>query len=298
MKPVMPFRSAPALRLVVLFTLFFFFILIAGGVGAALKFIPGISERTAFLLSAFSQGILAFCIPAWFTARFSTDHPWRFLGIIESVTIRPFLGVLIVYVLALPAMNQLIEWNQSIHLPEWASGMESMLRDLEEEANDATGKMLQIDTPWELISTIFVVGIVTGFSEELFFRGTLQKIFMQSKILPWCAIWATAFIFSAMHFQFFGFIPRLIMGAFFGYVFMWSGSLWPAVFAHALNNSLVVVSAYISGGDLGSGIDSFGVSAIDEFPVTALFSILATGLFLWKFRNYFFKTISVNGKEI
>ncbi len=290
MKLVMPYRSSSALRLVVLFTLFFFFLLIAGGIGAALELIPGLSERDLYLWSALAQGVIAFCVPAWFTARFSTDRPWQFLGVAEKVNWRPFIGVILVYILALPAMNQLIVWNENITFPAWASGIEKTLRELEEAGAHATGMMLRMDNVWEFIATLSVVGLVTGFSEELFFRGALQKIFMQSKILPWMAIWATAFIFSAMHFQFFGFVPRLLMGAFFGYVFYWSGSLWPAIFAHALNNSLVVISSWMWGADDGLGIDTLGVVEGGGFPIAALCSLVATILFFWQFRDYFFKT--------
>lgn len=297
MKTVMPYRSSPALLLVVLFTLFFFFILIAGGIGAGLELIPGLTERSVYLYGGLAQGILAFCVPAWFTARFSTVHPWRFLGVTEKVSVSPFVGVIIVYILALPAMNQLIAWNENISLPEWASGIEKTLKELEEAGNRATGLMLQMNNVWEFIAAIMVVGVVTGFSEELFFRGTLQKIFLKSKIRPWIAIWATAFIFSAMHFQFYGFAPRVLMGAFFGYVYVWCGSIWPAIFAHALNNSLVVISAWLNGGASENGLDTLGVSAGGELPVAAFCSLIATGLFLWKFSHYFFKREQVNGKE-
>lgn len=298
MEQMLSFRRSPALRLVVLFTLFFFCLLITGGIGTALDHFSGMTERTVYLCGALVQGVLAFCVPAWLTARYSTDHPWHFLGLTERVGLRPFIGVLIVYVVALPAMNQLIVWNESIQFPEWASAIEKKLRDLEEAGSSATGKMLEMATWWDFVSTILIVGVVTGFSEELFFRGALQNIFIKSKVQTFVTVWTTALIFSTMHFQFFGFVPRVLMGAFFGYVFLWCGSLWPSIFAHALNNSLVVAGVWISGNSQDGLIENFGIAQGYSFPLAAMCSLIATVLFFWKFRIYFFKNNAVNGKEI
>lgn len=284
-----PFRFSAAMRLVVLFTLFFFFLLIAGGVGAALGMVSGLSLKTVYLLSSVVQNILAFCVPAWFAAKFSSRDACRFLGLKSFPGWRPFVGVVIVFCLALPCMNQIISWNENMHLPEWASGFEKTLRELEETNAGVAEVMLKLHSVWQMLLTVAVVGVLTGFSEELFFRGALQRIFLDSGTMIWIAVWMTALIFSFMHFQFFGFFPRVLMGAFFGYLFVWSGSLWPAVFAHFLNNSIVVVGMWITDGDPESNIDNFGVASYGEFPLAAFGSCIATALFLWGFRNYFFK---------
>lgn len=290
MEPLSPYRQSTAMRLVVLFTLFFFFLLIAGGIGAAIGLIPGISLRTSFLLSSVVQCIVAFCVPAWFTARFSTTHPWKFLCVAKNPGWKPFAGVVIVYCLALPAMNQIIAWNESLHFPAFAAELEDTLRELEEANGSVADKMMDMHTIWEFLATLAVVGLLTGFSEEMFFRGGLQNIFVDGHARKWIAVWGTALIFSAMHFQFFGFVPRFLMGAFFGYLLVWSGSLWPAIFAHMLNNSIVVITMWMSGGKVDNGIDSFGVAVGNAFPMAAVGSCIATALFLWGFRNYFFKT--------
>lgn len=92
-----------------------------------------------------------------------------------------------------------------------------------------------------------------------------------------------------MHFQFFGFVPRTLMGVFFGYLFIWSGSLWPAVFAHSLNNTMVVLGVWWSEDRLNSNIDNLGIISDASIPWVAIASGIATILFLVKFRNYFFK---------
>ncbi|MDE6400173.1 MAG: CPBP family intramembrane metalloprotease [Muribaculaceae bacterium] len=282
-------RTSTAFRLMVLFSSFFVLLIVAGGIGAAVASIPGIGERDAILITSAVQCVVAFCIPAWITGRFSSPHPSCFLGLRRKSSYKAYVGVVIVYFLALPAMNQLIEWNASIHFPEWASGIESTLRGWEKAAGDVSSKVLASGSVWEMLCGVAVVGVLTGFSEEIFFRGSLQKIFLESGIGRGWAIWCAAAIFSAVHFQFFGFLPRLLMGVFFGYLFVWSGSLWPAVFAHALNNSIVVVGGWLYGDNVESGIDRFGLMEDGGIPWTAVASVIATVLFFYRFRESFFK---------
>lgn len=95
-------------------------------------------------------------------------------------------------------------------------------------------------------------------------------------------MWATAFIFSAVHLQFFGFFPRLLMGAFFGYMVLWTGSIWASVFAHALNNSLVVINYWM----LASGIIDYDVNGLiydGSFYsiMVAVISVFATALMIY-----------------
>ena len=59
------------------------------------------------------------------------------------------------------------------------------------------------------------------------------------------SIWASAIIFSAIHFQFYGFIPRLLLGALFGYLYYWSGNLLIPMFAHFVNNAFGVIMIYL-----------------------------------------------------
>lgn len=291
-------KRLTAVRLTVLFSLFFIFLLIAGGVSALTNYVPGLSERNVMLISSALQGLIAFCIPAWLTARFISTKPEKFLEIgVSKLKIKPFIGIIVVYFLAMPAMNQIVVWNESVHFPEWAGGIEKTLREWEETNGKVAEILLTGNTLVGMIITILVVGLITGFSEEIFFRGALQNIFSRSGAKNWIAVWGAAFIFSAMHFQFFGFIPRLLMGAFFGYLFIWSGNLWPSVFAHFLNNSIVVVSSWMAERDIFSDMDRLGVSAEGAVPYAAITSCIATILFIFAFKGYFFKSCRNYNKD-
>ncbi len=284
-----PLRESTAFRLLVLFTSFFVMLVIAAGIGASLSLLPGIDERTKMLAASAVQCVVAFCIPAWIAGRFSSVKPLSFLGLSHTPPLKAYVGVLLVYFFALPAMNQLIAWNSAMHFPDWASGLEATLRGWEDANNEVVDRVLASGSFAGMLCGVAIVGVLTGFSEELLFRGGLQGIFSRSGIGVAMSVWCAAAIFSAVHFQFFGFFPRLLMGAFFGYLLVWTGSIWPSVFAHALNNSIVVVSYWLQGDAASGGIDAFGVAGNGEIPWDAFASVVATSLFFWRFRGYFFK---------
>lgn len=281
-------RLLKGLQLIMLLGFFAIGLLITGVVALGIKAIPGIGEREALLLSSTVQCLLAFCIPALLMARFSVIDPLGWLGLKQASPLKALLGVLIVYVLALPAMNQIISWNESVSFPESLHGLEESLRASENAARTISESILSGLGLWSTIGAVCVVGLLTGLSEEMFFRGGLQNtLTMPGKHS--LAIWVAAIVFSAVHFQFFGFVPRVLMGAFFGYLFVWTGSLWTAAFAHALNNSVVVVSYYIMSAESSfKNLDSLGVSDAGEMPFAAIVSTIATAIFLWRFRRYFF----------
>ncbi|MDE6558321.1 MAG: CPBP family intramembrane metalloprotease, partial [Muribaculaceae bacterium] len=112
------------------------------------------------------------------------------------------------------------------------------------------------------------------------FRGALQRTLSTFPPLRHISMWIAAFIFSAVHLQFFGFFPRFVMGLFFGYLFYSTGSIWPCVFAHALNNSMVVVMKWLElrGCDLNAAFHKWGVVE-SGFPLIPFISLLLMILF-------------------
>lgn len=92
---------------------------------------------------------------------------------------------------------------------------------------------------------LVVVAIVPAIGEELLFRGLIQKYLHKIWKNPHVAIWVTAMFFSAFHMQFYGFVPRMVLGAFFGYLLYFSGNLWYAVFAHFINNGFTLLMIYL-----------------------------------------------------
>ena len=107
-------------------------------------------------------------------------------------------------------------------------------------------KILMQETSWGALAVnVLIVGVAAGFSEELLFRGAFQRLLTTGGMNRHLAVWAVAFVFSAVHMQFFGFFPRLLLGAYFGYLLLWTRNIWVPVAAHTLNNTIYVVTAWI-----------------------------------------------------
>ena len=112
-------------------------------------------------------------------------------------------------------MNWLIHFNEGIHLPESMAGIEQAMRSMEDMAQ-ANVELVQGGAGiGDLIMSILIVGIFAGFCEELLFRGAFVRLLVSMKLNIHAAIWIVAFVFSALHFQFYGFFPRLLLGALF-----------------------------------------------------------------------------------
>ena len=239
-------RKSAGFRIAILFGTFFIFLLLSSIISMKIEMFPG-DKRTQLLISSAIQCVLAFCIPAFVLARFSSNNSIGWLHLTKAPPLKAIAGVILVYIVSMPAMEWLIEWNAGLHLPESLSSLEQQFRRWEESGEATTGIILDTHGWLSVIAGILVIGVLTGLSEELFFRGGLQGIFSRTSIGKGTAVWVAGFIFSFMHFQFFGFVPRFKMGAFFGYLLVWTGSLWVPVFAHVLNNSMVVIAASLTG---------------------------------------------------
>lgn len=202
-------------------------------------------ERPQMMIMLAIQGFVLFVASSLITARLITTQPFKYLSLTTLPTLKQIVWVTIAMVVMTPALNLIVSWNESMHLPEFMSGIEEWMRANEDSAMEATKKILSINTFGSLIATVFLVGALTGVGEELTFRGIIQKLISEKWSNPHIAIWVTAILFSAIHLQFFGFFPRMLLGAFFGYLLIWSRSIWLPIYAHFLNNSIAVVAAYM-----------------------------------------------------
>lgn len=247
--------NRPGSALMLLLSLFAFFLILTpiltGLLGGVFKK-PDASLRIAMVL----QDLLVFILPAIVTALVSTRLPARLLAVDVKPQWRTIMLALLTLLVSVPAMNLIIEWNQNLHLPESMSEIEQTLRTLEENAAAVTDTLMAGASLPSLIVSILIIGVLAGLSEELFFRGAMQRLIMSMRVNPHAAIWMVAFIFSLFHFQFFGFVPRVLLGAFFGYLLWWSKSLWIPVIVHMFNNSLVVCTTWYAANNPGSSFDA------------------------------------------
>jgi membrane protease YdiL (CAAX protease family) len=179
-----------------------------------------------------------------------------------------------------------IEWNANIKLPESLAGVERWAERMEESAKVLTEYLTQFDSKGYFILTIFFIAVVPGVGEELLFRGFLQNIFRRIFNNDHAAVWVAAILFSAIHFQFYGFIPRMLLGALFGYLYVWTGNLLIPIVAHFLNNCVSLIALYV----YQKGMTVIDVESTEALPT--MYIIIFSALFvvtLMYFKNYLIK---------
>ncbi|MFA6580749.1 MAG: CPBP family intramembrane glutamic endopeptidase [Paludibacter sp.] len=189
------------------------------------------------------QSLGMFVIPPFFLAYFWSKKPLVYLHLDKKLN-RTNAGLLILFMLLIiPFINLLGEINQQLVLPNAFAGIEAWMKAAQEQSDLITGKLLDVHNLGGLSLNILLIAMVPALGEELFFRAALQGVIQKWKGAT-IAIWISAFIFSAIHLQFYGFVPRLLLGAFFGYMLVWSGNLWLPILAHFVNNATAVIFYY------------------------------------------------------
>ena len=265
----------PAASLVLLFSLFLFMLI---AVSLITQLLGSLTDNTAAILriSSVLQNVLVFILPAVATAMLSTRFPATLLAIDKFPSGKFILLSIAVLIVSIPLMNSIIDWNQNITLPDSFSQFNDYMQQLEKGAEKAVSDITGGNTVGTLIMSILIVGIFTGLGEEIFFRGGLMRLFSCIKgMSPHVAIWLTAFLFSALHMQFLGFVPRMLLGVFFGYLTFWSGSLWLPIMIHALNNSILVTTDWINNRG-GSQIDVNSIGLGENALILNIASIILT----------------------
>jgi membrane protease YdiL (CAAX protease family) len=154
------------------------------------------------------------------------------------------LSIILVFT-SIPFINTLVSWNEQMVLPEFLWRIENWMKDSEEQVKLLTEAFLNTSTLGGLIVNLIMIALLAAIGEEFLFRGVLLKLLFQGTKNIHAAVWISAFIFSAFHLQFYGFVPRMALGLIFGYVFIWSGSLWIPIILHFVFNGVSVVAAYL-----------------------------------------------------
>ncbi len=232
----------------------------------------------------FVQGIgsgIGFWVAAWVIIRFidRAELHWDVQG---SRFNSKSLGVVLMITLGAMFFNSLLlYWNAQLELPESMADVESWMREMEVQLMEMTKFLTDFQTIPELLTGILVIGVFAGVGEEMFFRGVMQpKIKLYTNSAHW-GIWLTAIIFSAIHVQFYGFVPRVFLGALFGYLYHYSGSLLYPIFAHIFNNGLTIIMIYLG----NEGMVDFEMESTEAVSYPAALTgllVLIVGFFYFK----------------
>jgi hypothetical protein len=217
------------------------------------------------------QFLSLFVIPSFLFAYFSDPRPGQYLGFRSSKAIYFLYGALVL-ILSIPLVDWLGAINHQL-IPE-ATRMGKWMKEAEETATQQIGFMLKRHSVPDLLMNLLFIAVFAGVGEELFFRGVLQRILIKLFRSPVAGIIVTAIVFSAIHFQFYGFIPRFLLGVLLGLVYWYSGSLWPAIVAHTVYDAFAIVAIYIDpsladqqsatlplGNQIAAGLISLAVTA-------------------------------------
>ena len=217
------------------------------------------------------QSVATFLLPALAGAYLWSNTPMQWLHLNKKPSWQEASAAVVIMLLAIPGINLLSAWNQQMVLPEWMSGIEQWMRMQEDAAAQLTEQFLRVDTVGGLLVNIGLMALLPAVGEELTFRGVVQGMFTRNKHV---AIWATAAIFSFVHLQFYGFLPRMLLGAMFGYMLWWTGSLLAPMLMHFVNNFTAVVVAFWAYNYLGEGsaemLDTIGT---EDTILLGVFSI-------------------------
>jgi len=154
------------------------------------------------------------------------------------------LIVFVIIIASMPFMEWTVLVNQKMVLPDFLKGLERWMKQKEDAILKLTIQLITARSNFDFIVNLIMIAVIPAIGEELMFRGGVQRSLNKAFNNPHVAIWLTAIIFSAIHMQFYGFIPRMLLGAGFGYLYYFSGSLWYAMLAHFINNAYAVCAAF------------------------------------------------------
>lgn len=196
----------------------------------------------------------------------------------------PLLLTIFIVVSFMTVNSIFIEWNAKMELPDFLHGFEAWAKRLEEQAQVLTQMMTRFDNKTDLLLALFVIAVVPAVGEELLFRGLIQNQLLGIAKNAHVAIWLAAIVFSAFHFQFYGFVPRMLLGALFGYLYYWSGNLLVPIFAHLINNGLTLILLYM----YQHGAIEFDIESETSIPIgNIIFSLVLVVALIAYFRRYF-----------
>lgn len=231
------------------------------------------------------QSIGIFIFPPLVLGYLFHGHIRQYLMIDRSASFNTYLYTGLSILVLIPLINFAGELNNQLSLPESMAGLEEWMRSKEESAKVLTEKFLHVETIPALLFNIFMVAILAALGEEFLFRGVIQRILTKMTRNHHWGIWITAILFSAVHIQFYGFLPRMLLGAMFGYMLVWTGTMWVPVLAHFANNTMGVIGYYLMHkGLISDDVEQWGTGT-EQYPLLILSLVLSSGLLYLIYRN-------------
>lgn len=192
-----------------------------------------------------------------------------------------FIGVLLMFV-SLPITNQLATWNENMHLG--LPKLEDWLQNMEKAATEVTERMLRVNTIGGLLYNLLIIALIPAMGEELTFRGVVQQALVKGCKNVHVGVILSAAIFSFIHFQFYGFLPRMFLGILLGYMFYITGSLWMSILMHFVNNGSVVLIYYLNNKGI-TNLDAEHFGSVESVGLIIASVVVTVTLLVWSWRK-------------
>ena len=240
-------------------------------------------EDRVLMLSLNSLSIMIFISPYFYVNKLSNYSIKIF-----PINSTPVILVLLLTFFFMILNSGVIEWNKSINFPEFMNSFETWAFNKEKELEKITIFLVSFENNWEFLFGILSIALIPGICEEYLFRGVLQKNFYLISKNIHIAVWLSAFFFSALHLQFYGFFPRMLLGVLFGYIYYWSGSIVYPMIAHIFNNFFSLTIFYFSQKGLLNENFEVSVNSSPKIPMALIIisAVLFIG-FMYLLRRYF-----------
>ena len=235
------------------------------------------TELNTLRISQIISQLFVFILPPLLYALFVKDKPSEYLGF-KKIPLWSLTGIIMMYAI-LPINNVFAEWNASIRLPESMKAIEDLMKSLQEQATIITEKMLNVNDISGLIINLIMIAGLAAFGEELLFRSILQSFLIKRTRNAHIGIFIASCIFSFIHFEFYGFAPRLVLGMLLGYMFYFSGTIWVPMIMHFVNNGTAVILYYLN----NKGITNIDVESFGKTELLPLFVSIAVMITLFMF---------------
>ncbi|MFP4662943.1 MAG: type II CAAX prenyl endopeptidase Rce1 family protein [Bacteroidales bacterium] len=283
----------PGIRLMIVFTLVFIGLFISQIISGIILYSATSSELAitevcienvninVLKIVQLINSVFVLLLPAYVVAVISSPDPVYHLKMRRIPGNKEIIFTILWVIASIGLVNLMASWNASLNLPDGMEQIEQMIIRMEESARKLQERMLDAANIGGLLVNIFVLALVPAVCEELLFRGVIQRLLKEWTNNIHIAILVAAILFSFVHFQFYGFLPRLFLGVMFGYLLYWTGSLWVPVIAHFTNNALAAIWYYIyfKSNESAPNPDEFGA---DPSSVWLYISILGyTAILIW-----------------
>lgn len=225
-------------------------LLLFGLIGAGISRLSPFTDIATLHIIQNISTVGSFLLPAWLFAHLTAPgHAAAYLGC-RPVQAVSYAWGLAAFLALIPWINALTNWNMELLRPWPNSEIGLFFKQMSDKNEQLLQLFLNKTDAGSLCLNLFTLALMPAVCEEFFFRGGLQRCLTAHARRPQAGIWISAFIFSLLHLDPVGFLPRLFLGALLGYVFAASRSLYPGILLHFLNNASVVTAYYLYGNGL------------------------------------------------